>query len=528
MSLSWYRTGKAAVTQNSNIVRFTAANITTAPNKPVVGDAFLINNGTKLYEIIAIGSDTTGEYIRLDKIYAESTAVNSDYAIIRFASGTQNAKLVAMASAAINQKQISLDDMYEWYTTTADTVDFLGVDGVPVTVKSYFKLASETGDVANNSGAVTTVSTNIEAVKAVSADMPAIKDIYDNGGVQILMRDPRRKAVEDASGGRNTVIYDAQGNSNVMVVVPRFTYESLGLTDLQLGTGTPTAFLTNGAPRGEILIAKYLASAGGTTCSVVGGVQPLTGVNYDQAKSRCTGKGANWHLMSMHEWAAIALWSLANGTVPRGNTNYGRAHDKLFETARRADNGVPGDASGTGRTDTGKGPTTWTHDNTVHGIHDLVGNIWEWQDQMMLSEGQIKTTIDNNPSVAEVDWVSHPAFYDSTSAAGGAPRLNSQVINRLGAIGDSANAGNSATVDFKLLTKDAAYTPSELMRRLLIETATANNLQGRLYMRNFGQRLPIRGGSWGSGVSAGLGALNLVYSRSYSGDGIGFRPAYFA
>lgn len=356
----------------------------------------------------------------------------------------------------------------------------------------------------------------------------ASNNISDNAGIQILIQDPRRKAVEDASGGRNTVIYDAQGNPNVMVVVPRFTYESLGLTDLQLGTGTPTAFLTNGAPRGEILIAKYLASAGGTTCSVVGGVQPLTGVNYDQAKSRCTGKGANWHLMSMHEWSAIALWSLANGTVPRGNTNHGRAHDRLLETARRADNGVPGDASGTGRTDTGKGPATWTHDHTVHGIHDLVGNIWEWQDQMLLSEGQIKTTLDNDPSVAEVNWVSHQAFYDSTSATGGAHRLNSQVINRLGAIGDSANAGNSATVGFKLLTKDAAYTPSELMRRLLIETSTANNLQGQLYMRNFGQRLPIRGGNWNHGVSAGLGALNLLYSRSYSYIDVGFRPAYFA
>lgn len=385
------------------------------------------------------------------------------------------------------------------------------------------------GDAARN--AFEKVNANFSQTEnAASRTVGTVNDnqVLDKAGLQILIKDPRRQEVEALSGGRNTVIYDAQGNPNVMVVVPRFTYESLGLTDLQLGAGTPTAFMTNGAPRGEILIAKYLASAGGTTCSVIGGVQPLTSVTYDQAKSRCTGKGANWHLMSMHEWAAIALWSLANGTVPRGNTNFGRAHDKLFETARRVDNGVSGDASGTGRTDTGKGPATWTHDNTVHGIHDLVGNIWEWQDQMMLAEGQIKTTLDNDPSVAEVDWVSHPAFYDSTSATGGSPRLNSQVINRLGAIGDSANAGNFAAVEFKLLTKEAAYTPIELMRRLLIETATANNLQGRVYMRNFGQRLPIRGGDWGGGVNAGLGSLDLRYSRSSSGVFIGFRPAYFA
>jgi len=93
--------------------------------------------------------------------------------------------------------------------------------------------------------------------------------------------------------------------------------------------------------------------------SVSGGVQPRTSVNYDQAKALCNNKGAGWHMMSIHEWAAIALWSYANGTVPRGNTNYGRSHENKLETARRSDNGLPGDASGTARTDTGKGPSTW-------------------------------------------------------------------------------------------------------------------------------------------------------------------------
>ncbi|MGI2152566.1 SUMF1/EgtB/PvdO family nonheme iron enzyme [Shewanella oncorhynchi] len=385
------------------------------------------------------------------------------------------------------------------------------------------------GDAARN--AFEKVNANFSQTEnAASRTVGTANDnqVLDKAGLQILIKDPRRQEVEALSGGKNTVIYDAQGNPNVMVVFPRYNVEDLGLTALNLGTGTHPAFTTNGAPRGEILIPKYLASAGGSTCSVIGGVQPLTSVNYDQAKARCTGKGANWHMMSVHEWAAIALWSLANGTVPRGNTNYGRAHDRLFETARRSDNGVPGDSAGTGRTDTGKGPAAWTHDHTVHGIHDLCGNVAEWLDQMVLVDGMIKTTLDNNPSILEANFVSHPAFYDSTATTGGAPRLNSSIVNRLGAVGDNSNTGNAANIDFKLLAKEASYVPSELLRRLLLETASQNTLAGRLTVRNFGNRYPARGGDWSFGSSAGLSALYLSGSSSFSNIGFGFRPAYFA
>ncbi|MGL4711608.1 MAG: SUMF1/EgtB/PvdO family nonheme iron enzyme, partial [Shewanella sp.] len=329
----------------------------------------------------------------------------------------------------------------------------------------------------------------------------------------ILIKDPRRQEVEALSGGKNTVIYDAQGNPNVMVVIPRFNIQDLGLTALDLGAGTHTAFITNGAPRSEILIAKYLASAGGSTCSVVGGVQPMSSVNYDQSLQRCNTKGTGWHLMSIHERAAIALLSLANGTVPRGNTNYGRSHERLFETARRADNGMPGDTSGTGRTDTGKGPAAWTHDHTDFGIHDLVGNCWEWIGQMLLESGQIKTTLDNNPSALESAFTAHPAFYDRV---GSAIKLN----NRITSVG-------SANSEFKAISKDAVYVPNLILRQLLLETATTNTLGGRVYVNNEGQRAPISGGHWSHGADAGLAALNLSDARSHSDGGLGFRPAYF-
>ncbi|ELC9583453.1 SUMF1/EgtB/PvdO family nonheme iron enzyme [Vibrio vulnificus] len=351
-----------------------------------------------------------------------------------------------------------------------------------------------------------------------------------------------KKAIEDASGGRNTILVDDQGNPNIMVRIPRFNYEDVNAAilakhgiDLQLGEGTPTMFLTNGVPRGEVLIAKYLASSGKNGgCSVVGGVQPRTSVNYDQAKALCTAKGAGWHMMSIHEWAAIALWSLANDTVPRGNTNYGRSHENKLETARRADNGTPGDTSGTGRTDTGKGPDTWAHDHSAWGVQDLVGNVWEWLDQMMLKNGQIITTLDNNPTIAEVNWHKHGAYFDSPSDSMsgtgnvGSPILSNSVTKRNGPLDDDShdypymNNSNWAGV-----TQSATYQKIELLRRLLIESEVTNSVTGGIWARNYGIRMPLRGGSWSTGSHAGLGALYLSYARSNSSGGIGFRPAFF-
>jgi len=50
--------------------------------------------------------------------------------------------------------------------------------------------------------------------------------------------------------------------------------------------------------------------------------------------------------------------------------------------------------------------------------------------------------------------------------------------------------------------------------------------QGRIYMRNFGERLPFRGGGWYVGSNAGLVALDLSDSRVSTYTTLGFRPAF--
>ena len=380
----------------------------------------------------------------------------------------------------------------------------------------------------------TKVSESIESVESEYSEKLSSLTIAANLGYA--------NAVEKASGGRNTLVIDAQGNENIMVVIPRFNCEDINAAvlaatgvDMQLGEGTHPAFRTNGVDRGEILVGKYLASAGaGGGCSVIGGVQPRTSVNYDTAKSLSANKGDDWHMMSIHEWAAIALWSLANGTVPRGNTYYGLAHDMRHETALRADGGKPGEVSGTGRSDTGSGPATWAHDHGEFGVQDLVGNVWEWMDQMRLEDGRIITTLDNDPSLAEENWYRHEAYFDSTSASQsgtgdvGSAILNSAVTNRNGPLGNDAY-DNPYVYDslFSSIGKDASYVENEVLRRLLIESAGDAGLTGGLWVRNYGDRFPLRGGAWGGGSVAGLGALNLYNARSRADSSVGFRPALF-
>ena len=335
------------------------------------------------------------------------------------------------------------------------------------------------------------------------------------------IQDAERRAVERASGGQQTVIYDAAGNANVMFVLPRFTYADLGMT-ADMGTGDVTAFdFGSGSIKSEIFIGAYLASGSGSVSAPR--QDPRASLDHTAARAACAAKGAGWHLMTAHEWAAIAFWCMANGYEPIGNTSWGRSHAKTWIVGDRADNRAPGDAAGTGRTQTGSMGYEATHTRTLGGIADLVGNVWEWQDGLLLQDGRFKLSAFN--AQAEAAWAFTDAYLDASSPTGGSPILSNAITNRLGAIGDNANAGNSANSDWRIMAKAGGYVSNQALRRLLIEPATILP-QGRLYMRNFGERLPYRGGNWTGGAGAGLAALNLGYSRALTVTDMGFRPAF--
>ena len=339
------------------------------------------------------------------------------------------------------------------------------------------------------------------------------------GGATIL--DAERYALERATGGSQTIIRDSAGNANAMFVLPRFSYADLGMT-ADMGTGDVTAFdFGSGSIKSEIFIGAYLASGSGAVSAPR--QDPRAPLDHTAARAACAAKGAGWHLMTAHEWAAIALWCMANGYEPIGNTNWGRSHAKTWIVGDRADNRAPGDGAGTGRTQTGSMGAEATHNRTPIGIADLVGNVWEWQDGLLLQDGRFKLSAFN--AQAEAAWAFTDAYLDASSPTGGSPILSNAITNRLGAIGDNANAGNSATSDWRVMAKAGGYVSNQALRRLLIEPATILP-QGRLDMRNFGERLPFRGGGWDDGAYAGLAALNLSSSRASTYTNLGFRPAF--
>ncbi|ELO1556563.1 hypothetical protein [Aeromonas hydrophila] len=512
----WYRVGTVTLTNGSKAVVGYGTKWKSANPLPGKGSMLCGPDG-KVYEVDTVADDNN---LTLVSNYTGTSGAGQGYALVLMALtipqfSTQLSQFVQKNSLFASQINTLL--------TAAGDVNLTDPDsGLVIKVPSWSKIASE-GEGQAARAKVEADRAKTEADRAAAAANATAEagtgSLMRVGGATIL--DAERYALERATGGRQTIIRDSAGNANAMFVLPRFTYADIGMTT-DMGAGDITAFdFGSGSIKGEIFIGAYLASGSGAVSAPR--QDPRTSLDHTAARNACSTKGAGWHLMTAHEWAAIALWCMANGYEPIGNTNWGRSHAKTLMVGDRADNRAPGDTAGAGRTQTGSMGSEATHTRTLGGIADLVGNVWEWQDGLLLQDGRFKISAYNTQ--AEVDWAFADAFLDASTPTGGSAILSNAVNNRLGAIGDNANAGNSANVEWRAMTKSGSYVSNQAMKRLLLEPAGALP-QGRIYMRNFGERLPFRGGSWYDGANAGLAALILHGSRADAVTSIGFRPAF--
>ncbi|MER0430317.1 hypothetical protein ABR859_01335 [Aeromonas caviae] len=513
----WQRTGNVTVTNGSKTITGFGTKWKTGTLPIQKGHTFY-GPDNAAYEVDTVVSDTE---ILLVDTYRGGTMANQPYRIDITRTSTIS-QFAADLASLVAKYRTWFDGMMTWLTGSGDVAILNPDTGANVTIPSWNKVASEGG------GQTARAKVEADRAKTEADRAAAAANATAEAGAGSLMRvggatilDAERYALERATGGSQTIIRDSAGNANAMFVLPRFSYADLGMT-ADMGTGDVTAFdFGSGSIKSEIFIGAYLASGSGAVSAPR--QDPRTSLDHTAARNACSVKGAGWHLMTAHEWAAIALWCMANGYEPIGNTNWGRSHAQTRMVGDRADNRAPGDAAGTGRTQTGSMGSEATHTRTLGGIADLVGNVWEWQDGFLLQDGRFKLSSHN--AQVEASWTFADAFLDASTPTGGSAILSNAVNNRLGAIGDNANTGNSANVDWRSMTKSGGYVSNQAMKRLLLEPAGALP-QGRIYMRNFGERLPCRGGGWDNGANAGLAALYLNSSRAYANTSIGFRPAF--
>jgi hypothetical protein len=357
-----------------------------------------------------------------------------------------------------------------------------------------------------------------------------------------LNKDVMLNSILAASGGKQVVKYNANGDPCIFTRIPRFNLEDIHPS---LGTGPHPAFIVNGVTKDEILIGSSPAIIEKGCAISLPGQSPRVNITYDAAKAACELNGPGFHMVTAWERAAIALWCVKNGTQPRGNTSSGKSHEAAWERGTPAKDNVL-------KTLGGSGPASWRHDGTLAGIADLTGNVWEWLDGLKMIDGRLYFPLDNNFTQTDEQWPASGVYLDASAGPGdrdGAVQSGAVIISdRITKYSETPTpAGGGDTGDFDY-AYNAAWANSTIastfsglaleVRQRAAQFMIAPKLavgddalfdvpaKGGLWARNYGERRPIWGGSWYSGSYAGVGALHLSNRRAGSSYSIGLRPAF--
>lgn len=341
--------------------------------------------------------------------------------------------------------------------------------------------------------------------------------------------DDLKLSIEALSGGKNTVLFDDLGMPSVMVPFPK-----LKMSDLIAGgsKNIHPAFSVDGVEKSVIYVSKYQNIVLNERGYSLPMRDPRASLNFDQAVTYCRNKGKGWSLTPYSLWSAIALWCRKNGTMPRGNNNYGADH------AYGHEKGVPTyyESRKIARCATGSGPNTWNHNWMPDGIADLNGNVWEWCAGIRLMNGEIQIIPYANCMAADASMGASSTLWKAIAADGtlvepgtaGTLKYNYVSGHIQLTSGDITPEDTWRGDTYQNMTLDSALTVPEIAKALLIYPDEPGGDYGGdgHYMNNSGERMPLCGGRWNYASNAGVFGVYLGDPRSNSDAIIGFRSAY--
>ena len=332
-------------------------------------------------------------------------------------------------------------------------------------------------------------------------------------------------------GAGNKVIYDDIGMPSIMYGVPKMKYSDI----ITGGTDEVLPFwIVDGEEKNTIWVSKFPNIVENDRAYSLGMRLPKNYITFDQAVAACKNKGNGWHLNQTGIFACLNLLSQKLGTVPHGNTNYGKDYYHAYE------HGIQPQGE-TQRTLTGSGEPTWYHNHDTSGIADLCGNVWEWTGGLRLVDGEIQIIPYGNCMKLDCDMSATSTLWkaimpdgtlvepgtagtlkiDRTSASDATLRINTSVTTR-----------TTDSNDTNVVFKDTKAVSGVSIPKLLIalglfpDSGVTGYGNDRFYARNNGERLPFRGSAFDDSSNSGASALNLVNPRSVSYDYFGFRSAF--
>ena len=343
----------------------------------------------------------------------------------------------------------------------------------------------------------------------------------------------------------NKVILDETELPSVMVYIPKFKLSEVMNT---ADNSTHPAFIVNGHEIDGFYYSKYINCVHSGVAYSLPAQDPAANINFDNSRARCEAKGNGWHLSTIAEWAAIALWCKKNGFLPYGNNNYGK---DTRENGYRAVPSMARDSSNRiQRTATGTGPVEWYHDKTLGGIADLNGNVYEWQGGIRFVWGELQILANNdaadpdNPqnntseswkaidaTTGELTTPESKITDAGVQASGSTVKLDfvsskwKYVTGISGTPGGNGCAFGDVTADASI--GDAAKLLLRALALLPDDGAQAADYEGDYFYVNNGQseRCVCRGGYWDYRAGAGVFFLNGG-ARAGAAGYFGFRSAY--